>query len=257
MSRLFDLRGKVALVTGSSRGIGRAIVEEYARAGAKVVISSRNLEACEQVRDLLVAEGHEAIAMTGHAGSKEELSSLVQKAVSHFGRLDICVANAAVNPFYGSLTDAPDGAFDKTMATNVKAVWWLAQLAKPHLVASREGSFIVISSIAALRGTQVLGVYGISKAAETALVRNLALEWGPSGVCVNAIAPGLVKTDFARALWENEAARKKREAETPLKRLGEPIDIAGVALFLASRASRFVTGQVLVADGGVTIGGSG
>jgi dehydrogenase/reductase SDR family member 4 len=256
MSRLFDLSGKVALVTGSSRGIGRAIVEEYARAGAKVVISSRKLEACEKVRDLLLAEGHDAIAMAAHAGSKAELASLVEKTISHYGRLDICVANAAVNPFYGSLTDAPDEAFDKTMATNVKAVWWLAQLAKPHLVASREGNFIVISSIAAIRGTPVLGVYGISKAAETALVRNLAVEWGPSGVCVNAIAPGLVTTDFARSLWENETARKKREAETPLKRLGEPIDIAGVALFLASRAARFVTGQVLVADGGVTIGGS-
>ncbi|MBV9136210.1 MAG: SDR family oxidoreductase [Hyphomicrobiales bacterium] len=257
MSRLFDLSGKVALVTGSSRGIGRAIAEECARAGAKVVISSRKLEACEEVRDILKAEGHDAIAMAAHAGSKEQLASLVQQTVSRYGRLDICVANAAVNPFFGSLTDAPDDAFEKTMATNVKAVWWLAQLAKPHLVASREGSFIVISSIAALRGTSLLGVYGISKAAETALVRNLAVEWGPFGICVNAIAPGLVKTDFARALWENEAARKKREAETPLQRLGEPLDIAGVALFLASRASRFVTGQVLVADGGVTIGGSG
>ena len=257
MSRLFDLSGKVALVTGSSRGIGRAIAEECARAGAKVVISSRKLEACEEVRDILKAQGHDAIAMAAHAGSKEQLASLVQQTVSRYGRLDICVANAAVNPFFGSLTDAPDDAFEKTMATNVKAVWWLAQLAKPHLVASREGSFIVISSIAALRGTSLLGVYGISKAAETALVRNLAVEWGPFGICVNAIAPGLVKTDFARALWENEAARKKREAETPLRRLGEPLDIAGVALFLASRASRFVTGQVLVADGGVTIGGSG
>ncbi|MBV8448935.1 MAG: SDR family oxidoreductase [Hyphomicrobiales bacterium] len=257
MSRLFDLSGKVALVTGSSRGIGRAIAEECARAGAKVVISSRKLEACEEVRDILKAQGHDAIAMAAHAGSKEQLASLVQQTVSCYGRLDICIANAAVNPFFGSLTDAPDDAFEKTMATNVKAVWWLAQLAKPHLVASREGSFIVISSIAALRGTSLLGVYGISKAAETALVRNLAVEWGPLGICVNAIAPGLVKTDFARALWENEAARKKREAETPLRRLGEPLDIAGVALFLASRASRFVTGQVLVADGGVTIGGSG
>ena len=257
MSRLFDLSGKVALVTGSSRGIGRAIAEECARAGAKVVISSRKLEACEEVRDILKAEGHDAIAMAAHAGSKEQLASLVQQTVSRYGRLDICIANAAVNPFFGSLTDAPDDAFEKTMATNVKAVWWLAQLAKPHLVASREGSFIVISSIAALRGTSLLGVYGISKAAETALVRNLAVEWGPFGICVNAIAPGLVKTDFARALWENEAARKKREAETPLQRLGEPLDIAGVALFLASRASRFVTGQVIVADGGVTIGGSG
>ncbi|MBV9431128.1 MAG: SDR family oxidoreductase [Hyphomicrobiales bacterium] len=257
MSRLFDLSGKVALVTGSSRGIGRAIVEEFARAGAKVVISSRKLDACEKVRDGLLAEGHDAIALPAHAGAKEELAALVEKTVSHYGRLDICVANAAVNPFYGSLTDTPDEAFDKTMTTNVKAVWWLAQLAKPHLVASREGNFIVISSIAAIRGTSVLGVYGISKAAETALVRNLAVEWGPEGVCVNAIAPGLVKTDFARTLWENEAARKKREAETPLRRLGEPVDIAGAALFLASRAGRFVTGQVLVADGGVTIGGSG
>ncbi|SEE88568.1 NAD(P)-dependent dehydrogenase, short-chain alcohol dehydrogenase family [Rhizobiales bacterium GAS191] len=257
MSKLFDLTGKVALVTGSSRGIGRAIAEELARAGAKVMISSRKIEACEQVREALAAEGHEAIAMAAHAGSKVELAALVDKTVSHFGRLDICVANAAVNPFYGSLMDVSDDAFDKTMATNVKAVWWLSQLARPHLAERREGSFIVISSIAAIRGTPVLGVYGISKAAETALVRNLAVEWGKSGICVNAIAPGLVKTDFARALWENETARKKREAETPLRRLGDPIDIAGVAVFLASPAARFVTGQVLVADGGVTIGGSG
>jgi dehydrogenase/reductase SDR family protein 4 len=254
VSRLFDLSGKVALITGSSRGIGRSIAEEYARAGAKVMISSRKIEVCEEVRDALIAEGHEAIAMAAHAGSKAELTALVEKTVAHYGRLDICVANAAVNPFYGSLMDAPDDAFDKTMATNVKAVWWLSQLARPHLIASGEGAFIVISSIAAIRGTPTLGVYGISKAAETALVRNLAVEWGKSGICVNAIAPGLVKTDFARALWENEAVRKQREHETPLKRLGEPIDIAGVAVFLASRASRFVTGQVLVADGGVTIG---
>jgi len=254
VSRLFDLSGKVALITGSSRGIGRSIAEEYARAGAKVMISSRKIEVCEEVRDALIAEGHEAIAMAAHAGSKAELTALVEKTVAHYGRLDICVANAAVNPFYGSLMDAPDDAFDKTMATNVKAVWWLSQLARPHLVASGEGAFIVISSIAAIRGTPTLGVYGISKAAETALVRNLAVEWGKSGICVNAIAPGLVKTDFARALWENEAVRRQREDETPLKRLGQPIDIAGVALFLASRASRFVTGQVLVADGGVTIG---
>jgi dehydrogenase/reductase SDR family protein 4 len=257
VSGLFDLSGKVALVTGSSRGIGRAIAEEFARAGAKVMISSRKIEACEEVRDALVAEGHVASAMAAHAGSKAELEALVAKTVALYGRLDICVANAAVNPFYGSLTDVPDEAFDKTMATNVKAVWWLAQFAKPHLVASGDGAFIVISSIAAIRGTPVLGVYGISKAAETALVRNLAVEWGGANIRVNAIAPGLVKTDFARALWENEAARKRREAETPLARLGDPIDIAGVAVFLASPAGRFVTGQVLVADGGVTIGGSG
>jgi dehydrogenase/reductase SDR family member 4 len=254
MTNLFDLSGKVALVTGSSRGIGRAIAEECARAGAKVVISSRKIAACEEVRDALVREGHDAIAMAAHAGSKDELKALVDKTVAQFGGLDICVANVGVSPHYGSLMDAPDEAFDKTMSTNVKAIWWLAQLACPYLFASKAGAFIVISSIAALRGTPILGVYGISKAAETALVRNLAVEWGPAGVCVNAIAPGLVRTEFARALWEDEERRKKREEETPLRRLGDPIDIAGVALFLASRAGRFVTGQVIVADGGVTIG---
>ena len=250
MNRLFDLSGKVALVTGSSRGIGRAIVEEYARAGAKVVISSRKLEACEKVRDLLSAEGRDAIAMAAHAGSKADLASLVEKTISHYGRLDICVANAAVNPFYGSLTDAPDDAFDKTMATNVKAVWWLAQLR--NRISSRAGRVISSSfprspPSAARRCSASTASRRRPRRRWCAISRSSGVH---SGVCVNAIAPGLVKTDFARTLWENEAARKKREAETPLKRLGEPIDIAGVALFLASRAARFVTGQVLVVDGG-------
>ena len=181
----------------------------------------------------------------------------MEKTVSHYGRLDICVANAAVNPFYGSLTDASDDAFDKTMSTNVKAVWWLAQLAKPHLVASREGAFIVISSIAAIRGTPVLGVYGISKAGRGTALVPIAVEWGKSGICVNAIAPGLVKTRFCARLVGERGRPQEAGGRNAAEAARRADDIAGVALFLASRAARFVTGQVLVVDGGVTIGGTG
>ncbi len=248
-----DLAGKVAIVTGSTRGIGRSIAEHLARAGAKVVISSRKAEACEEVAAAIRAAGGEALALPCNVRRKEQLEALVRGTLERWGRIDVLVCNAATNPAFGPLAEISDEAYEATMLTNVTATLWLCNMALPHIAERPGGSVIVISSIAALRGTTAIGAYGISKAAEAALTRNLALEWGPRGVRVNAIAPGLVKTDFARALWEDPERRARAESRTPLRRIGEPDDIGGVALFLASDAARFVTGQLIVADGGETI----
>ncbi len=252
-SSLFDLGGKVALVTGSTRGIGKAIAEEMARAGAKVVVSSRKAEACEEVRAEFEKQGLAVLARPCNVSRKEELQALVEHAVKAWGRVDIAVANAASNPYYGPLTAIPDEAFDKIFANNVKSVLWLASLTIPAMAERGGGSFITVGSIGGLLANTVIGAYGMSKAADHHLVRNLAAEWGPKGVRVNAIAPGLIRTDFARALWEDGARRREREQATPLRRLGEPRDIAGIAVFLASEAAAFITGQCIVADGGVTI----
>jgi NAD(P)-dependent dehydrogenase (short-subunit alcohol dehydrogenase family) len=257
-SSLFDLSGKVALITGSTRGIGRSMAEELARAGAKVAISSRKAEACQQTLAEFEQQGFEALAMAGNISRKEDLQRLVDAALAKWGRLDIVVANAASNPYYGPLTELPDEAFDKIFANNVKSVLWLAGMTLPGMakIAEKEGrtgSFIVVGSIGGIIANTVIGAYGMSKAADHHLVRNLAAEWGPKKVRVNAIAPGLVKTEFARALWEDDKRRAEREQATPLRRLGEPRDIGGIAVFLASDAAAFITGQCIVADGGVTI----
>jgi NAD(P)-dependent dehydrogenase (short-subunit alcohol dehydrogenase family) len=250
---VFDLRDKVVIVTGSSRGIGKAIAWLFAKAGAKVVISSRDAQACEAVVRELKQQGHEAIALACHVGRKDQLRSLVDNTVSHWGKVDVLVCNAATNPVFGTLKDIDDGAFDKIMSTNVKSVLQLCNMICPLMAANGSGSVILMSSIAALRGNREIGAYGVSKAALAALTRNLAVEWGPQGIRVNAIAPGLVKTDFARALWEDPDRLKRAESRTPLRRIGEPNDIAGVALFLATQASAYVTGEMIVADGGETI----
>ena len=250
---LFDLSGQVALVTGSTRGIGRSIAEELARAGAKVVVSSRKAEACEQVRAEFEQRGWPVIAQPCNVSRKEDLQALAERTLATWGRIDIAVANAAANPYYGPLAALPDEVFDKIFANNVKSVLWLANLTLPGMAERGGGCFITVGSIGGLRANTVIGAYGISKAADHHLVRNLAAEWGPKNVRVNAIAPGLIRTDFARALWEDEARRKEREARTPLRRLGEPRDIGGIAVFLASRAAAFVTGQVIIADGGITV----
>jgi NAD(P)-dependent dehydrogenase (short-subunit alcohol dehydrogenase family) len=191
--------------------------------------------------------------MPCNVSRKEELQRLVHAARAKWGRIDIVVANAAANPYFGPLTGIPDDAFDKIIANNVKSVLWLAALTLPGMAERGGGSFILVGSIGGLLANSVIGAYGISKAAGHHLVRNLAAEWGPKNVRVNAIAPGLVKTEFARALWEDEARRAERIAATPLRRLGEPRDIAGIAVFLASDAAAFITGQCIVADGGVSI----
>jgi NAD(P)-dependent dehydrogenase (short-subunit alcohol dehydrogenase family) len=251
MQSLFDLKGKVALVTGATRGIGRSIAEELARAGAKVAICSRKADACEQTREELTRLGFEIFAMPCNVSRKEDLQALVDASREKWGAIDIVVANAASNPYYGPITGISDEAFDKILANNVKSVLWLAAMTLPGMQSG--GSFIVVGSIGGILANTVIGAYGMSKAADHHLVRNLAAEWGPKGIRVNAIAPGLIKTEFARALWEDEKRAAERIAVTPLKRLGEPRDIGGIAVFLASPAAGFITGQCIVADGGVTI----
>jgi dehydrogenase/reductase SDR family protein 4 len=257
-SKLFSLKEKVALVTGSTRGIGKSIAEELGRAGARVCISSRKADACEAARGELARQGIEVIAQPCNVSRREQLQALVDATRAKWGGIDIVVSNAASNPYFGPLTGIPDDAFDKIMANNVKSTLWLAAMTLEDMalrakMTGKAGSFIVVGSIGGLVANTVIGAYGISKAADHHLVRNLAAEWGPKNVRVNAIAPGLVKTDFARALWEDPKRAAERIEATPLRRLGEPRDIGGIAVFLASDAAAFITGQCIVADGGVTI----
>jgi NAD(P)-dependent dehydrogenase (short-subunit alcohol dehydrogenase family) len=249
----FDLTGQVAIVTGSSRGIGRSIAEHMAALGAKVVISSRKAEACEEVAASIKKSGGQAIVIPCNIGRKPEVEALIKGTLETWGRIDSLVCNAAINPYYGPTAGLTDEAFDKIMSSNVKSNIWLSNLAIPHMVKQGGGTVIIVSSIGGLKGNTIIGAYGISKAADFALARNLACEHGPNNVRVNCIAPGLVKTDFAKALWEDEKAVALRNAQTPLRRIGEPDEIGGIAAFLASKAASFITGQMIVADGGVTI----
>lgn len=253
MSTLFDLTGKVAVITGSTKGIGKAIAEEYAKAGAKVVISSRKADACEQVANELKAKGFDALPIACHVGDKAQLQNLVDRTIETWGKIDILVCNAATNPVYGATSSVSDEAFDKIMGTNVKGTFWLCNMVIPQMVNLGGGSIVLLSSIAGIRASANIGVYGMSKAAEAGLARNLSLEWGPHNIRVNSIAPGLIRTDFAQALLDDPDRLKRVEEKLPLRRVGEPVDIAGVALFLASAAGAYVTGQTIVADGGDTI----
>jgi NAD(P)-dependent dehydrogenase (short-subunit alcohol dehydrogenase family) len=253
MTTPFSLADKVAIITGSSRGIGRAIAETMASLGAKVVISSRKAEACEPVAAEILARGGAATVIPCNISRKPEVEHLVAETLERWERIDILVCNAAVNPVYGPLAQLSDEAFDKIMGANVKSNLWLCNLVIPGMAGRGGGAVVIISSIAGLRGTSVIGGYGISKAADFALARNLAVEWGPKNVRVNCVAPGLVQTDFARALWENPEVLKRRNESTPLRRIGQPHEIGPVAAFLASPAASFITGQVIIADGGVMI----
>ena len=252
---LFDLTGKVAVITGSTKGIGKAIAERMAEAGARVVISSRKAERCTEVAAAINAKfGADcAVAIPANISSKDDLRRLVDGTLAQFGKIDILVCNAASNPYYGPLAGIADDQFRKILENNVIANHWLIGFVAPQMIERKDGVIIIVSSIGGLRGSPVIGAYNISKAADFQLARNLAVEYGPHNVRVNCIAPGLIKTDFAKALWEDAEMLKLRTATTPLRRIGEPDEIAGAAIFLASQAGTFVTGQSIVVDGGVTI----
>lgn len=250
---MFSLTGQVAVVTGSSRGIGRSIAEHMARAGAKVVVSSRKPDACGAVAESIRNAGGEAIAVPCNISDREHLRGLVDQTMAKWGRLDILVCNAAVNPYYGPMTNMPDDAYEKIMNSNVRSNFWLCNLAVPHMAAGGGGNILIVSSIGGNQGSGTLAVYGMSKAADFSLVKSLAIEHGPKGIRANCIAPGLIKTDFSRALWENAKLLENVEEGTPVRRIGMPEDVGGVAVFLASRAAAYITGQTLVVDGGITV----
>jgi NAD(P)-dependent dehydrogenase (short-subunit alcohol dehydrogenase family) len=253
---LFDLTGKVAIITGSSRGIGRAIAEAMADQGANVVVSSRKSEACEEVVQAIEAKHGtgRAIAVPANISSKEDLQNLVDQTRARLGRVDVLVCNAASNPYYGPMAGISDDQFRKILENNIVSNHWLIQMVAPEMIERKEGSIIIVSSIGGLKASPVLGAYNISKAADFQLARNLAAEFGPHQVRVNCIAPGLIRTDFARALWENPDTLKTVTRMTPMQRIGEPAEIAGAAVFLAGPASTFMTGQAIVIDGGSTTG---
>jgi NAD(P)-dependent dehydrogenase (short-subunit alcohol dehydrogenase family) len=255
MPSLFDLTGKVAIVTGSSRGIGKAIAERFAEHGARVTISSRKAVPCEEVAAAINAKygAGRAIAIPANISTKSDLQHLADETRATFGKIDILVCNAASNPYYGPMQDISDDQFRKILDNNIVANHWMIANVVPEMIARKDGAIIIVSSIGGLRGSSILGAYSISKAADMQLARNLAVEYGRHNIRVNTIAPGLVKTDFAKALWDDPETLERSTATTPMKRIGEPDEIAGAAVFLASRAGSFTTGQTIVVDGGQTI----
>lgn len=251
---LFDLTGKVAVITGSSRGIGRAIARRMSEHGARVAISSRKLDACESVAAEIRAAGGEALVQPCNVSRKDDVEALVQATLARWGRIDILVCNASTNTHYGSLTQISDNAMDKMLAANVKSIVWLSNAVLPQMAERRDGAILIVSSVGGFMGSEALGFYNMTKAAEQSLARSLAYEWGGHNIRVNCIAPGLIKTDFARTLWEDPEMLAKRVGASALNRIGEADEIAGTAVYLASQAGAFVTGQTIVVDGGRLIG---
>ncbi len=252
MPGLFDLTGKVTLLTGASRGMGLAMARALARHGARVVVSSRKQEGVDAAAaEINAAVGADrAIGIACNIAHKDQLRALVDATRDRVGPIDVLVGNAGVNPYYGPIADIPDEAYERTMSANVQSNLWLARLVAPDMAARGTGSMMFTSSIGAFKPSTTLGTYNISKLALIGLVRNLAAEYGPRGTRVNAICPGLVRTEFARALWENPEVEAKYKASIPLQRLGEAADFEGIAVFLASNASAYMTGQALTVCGG-------
>lgn len=253
MNDLFDLSGKVAIITGSSRGIGLAIAQQYAQRGMKVVISSRKQESLDEIAEEMRGQGADVTAIAAHNGDKDALNNLVEQTIATYGRLDVLVNNAATNPHFGTLLTSEDSMWEKTIQVNIMGNYWLTKASVPHMQAQGGGKIINVASVNGLRPGTYQGIYSMTKAAVISLTQTLAMELGGDNIQVNAIAPGLVKTKFAQALWSNDDLLSGVEERTPLKRIGEPDDIAGLAVYLAAPASNFTTGQVFVADGGITI----
>ena len=252
---LFNLKDKSILITGSSRGIGKSIAHQCALHGANVVISSRKLNACElAAQEINDSVGKNvAFPISANISDEDQLKELVVLTSERLGKIDTLVCNAATNPFMGSMLDMPNDKFDKVMNNNIKSNQILCNLVLPEMIERKDGSIIIISSIAAIKGSPILGAYNISKAADVMIVKNIAAEFGHKNIRANSIAPGLIKTDFAKALWENPDILKTVLSSTPMQRIGEPDEIAGVAVMLASDAGNYINGQTIVVDGGTTI----
>ena len=252
---LFKLKNKSILITGSSKGIGKAIAYQCAEHGAKVIISSRKLDICEQTADEINTKlGSEvAYAIPANISDDKQLEILVNETREKIGKIDVLICNAATNPFMGSMLDMPIEKFDKVMHNNIRSNQVLCNLVLPEMISKEDGSIIIISSIAAIKGSPILGAYNISKAADVMIVKNIAAEFGHKNIRANSIAPGLIKTDFAKALWENPDILKTVLSSTPMQRIGMPDEVAGVAVMLASNAGNYINGQTIVVDGGTTI----
>ena len=255
ISDQFNLENKVAIITGSSKGIGKAIAKGLAQKGAQVIISSRSQEACDEVAKEFTNEALKAVGIACHIGKEDQRKNLVDKTIEAFGRIDVLVNNAAINPVFGPIEDVDPTIFDKIMDVNVKAPWSLSNLVLPHFKANKNGSIINIASVEALTPGFGLGIYSTSKAAILMLTKNQAKEWGQYGVKANAICPGLIKTKFSAALWTNEKMLNKLEKSIPTGRMGMPEEMVGLACLLASDAGNYMTGGVYTADGGYMIAG--
>ncbi|PHQ61055.1 MAG: short-chain dehydrogenase [Maribacter sp.] len=251
----FDLNGKVAIITGASKGIGKAIAQGLAENGAKVVVSSRKQEAVDAVAEAFKSDGLEAVGIQCHIGDSEQRKSLIFKTIEQYGRIDILVNNAAINPYYGPLEGSDEQVFDKIMDVNVKAPWILSNLALPHMKGNGGGSIINISSVEGLRPGFGLGLYSATKAALIMLTKNQAKEWGRYGVRANVLCPGLIKTKFSEGLWSDEKLVSGFTKALPLNRIAAPDEMAGLVMLLASDAGSYMTGGVYVADGGYMVSG--